>query len=499
MRVAFRTDGSTRIGSGHLKRCASFSQALRRIGATTSLVYRALGVDPSAVAGSAFDEVLQLPTPAGPFNPDPAIPHSAWAEVDQAADAEQSAAALQGAGTDWIVLDHYSFGRLWVERLRAALACRAVAIDDLGDRALPADIIIDHNLDENHAAKHRASLADGGRLLAGPRFALLGRSYAQAPRYQAGSDVRSVGIFMGGTDADNISAVALRACRSAGFHGPVEIATTSLNPHLAVLRDRSERDGNVRLLLDQPELAAFFARHDVQIGAGGGATWERCCIGVPSLVIQTAANQAVPLAGLVREQAALTASEVDKAALIEPIRELLNDEALRRRLSHASRALVDGRGSERAALAMTDRVNLRRARADEAEHTFPWRNHPDTRRYATDPKALDEAEHEHWWRAAVAAPDRLLLIGECGSVPVGVVRLDRDGEQAEVSIYLDPALGGLGLGRKLLDQAAALAQDQLGLRRLVATIRTENVASQRSFTAAGFAKAGHQWIRSLDA
>ena len=44
---------------------------------------------------------------------------------------------------------------------------------------------------------------------------------------------------------------------------------------------------------DLPDLAGFFARHDLQIGAGGGATWERCCMGVPSVLVVAADNQNV--------------------------------------------------------------------------------------------------------------------------------------------------------------------------------------------------------------
>lgn len=47
-----------------------------------------------------------------------------------------------------------------------------------------------------------------------------------------------------------------------------------------------------------PDLSAFFGRYDLQIGAGGGATWERCFVGAPTLAVAYADNHAPVLAPL---------------------------------------------------------------------------------------------------------------------------------------------------------------------------------------------------------
>ena len=66
-------------------------------------------------------------------------------------------------------------------------------------------------------------------------------------------------------------------------NGPIEVVSTSANPHLRGLAAQVRADSLARLSVDLHDLAAFHARHDLQIGASGGATWERCCVGVPSL------------------------------------------------------------------------------------------------------------------------------------------------------------------------------------------------------------------------
>ncbi len=132
----------------------------------------------------------------------------------------------------------------------------------------------------------------------------------------------------------------------------------------------------------------------------------------------------------------------------------------------------------------------------DARMAFDWRNDPVVRRYSHDPAELDFADHQRWWRAAVAAPDRDLLLAIDDGVPVGVLRLDRDGDRALVSIYLDPARIGRGLGRRVLDAAADFAAAQ-GLVALTATIEQANTASQSAFAKAGYVPVGELWIRSL--
>ncbi|HVL41416.1 MAG TPA: hypothetical protein VM348_04605, partial [Brevundimonas sp.] len=164
--------------------------------------------------------------------------------------------------------------------------------------------------------------------------------------------VSSVGVFLGGVDRPNLSAVAVEALARTGFAGEVEIVSTSANPHLAALRDAIAPRANVRLSLDLPDLAAFFARHDLQIGAGGGSTWERCCIGAPTLLLVTAVNQMAVAPELVRHGVVAGTDPldtVDVAALASALSTLIGDPARRRSLSEKSRALVDGRGAERVA------------------------------------------------------------------------------------------------------------------------------------------------------
>ena len=486
-RVAIRVDGSATIGTGHLKRCLSLAQALTEAGAEVCFVSRRLDAVAVQVLADGSAPVNWLPAPTDTGSPAPDTPpHAAWAGVPQSQDVHDTAEALKGWSPDWVVVDHYAFDARWHHAVRTALGSRLLVIDDTADRTLDPDALLDHNWNADHRTKYAGRLQREPLWLCGPRFALLAAAYRHAPRHAWHEVVRSIGVFMGGTDPDGGSARVLAACRSAGFAGPVEVVSTSANPWLPDLQRACDADPAATLTLDQPDLAAFFARHDLQIGAGGGATWERCCIGAPTLALALVANQSAVVPGLASLGAVRAA---DEATLPAVLRELIADPAARQSLVERASALVDGRGAQRVALALLrDHLQLRPANAGDARLLHAWRNHPAVRAVSATPDPIAFDAHQSWLQAVLANPARWLFLAQVGQLPVGSIRFDRlnDGD-CEVSLYTDPDLQGLGLGQRLLaaGEQALLDQHPEGFTS-VARVLPGNAGSQRLFEAAGY-------------
>lgn len=500
LRVAVRVDASATIGTGHLRRCLSLAEALAAQGAAVTMVVRRLDdVAPHLLEARPYS-VRWLPAPGPDDAPEADVPpHAAWAGVGWQRDADETAAALRADAPQWLVIDHYAFDARWHDALRQALGCRLLVIDDIADRALAPDIVLDHNWAEDHRAKYRGRLTREPRWLTGPRFALLSAAYRDAPRYRFHPEVRSIGIFMGGTDPGGASARVLRCVREeVGFRGPVEVVSTSANPHLAALRAACEALPGTTLTLDLPDLAAFFARHDLQIGAGGGATWERCCIGVPAIALVVAANQAPGTSALDRQGALLAARLPDvpmthvareARSLAEMVRLLLEDAKARQRIGEAAAALVDGRGAQRVALRLTrEALQLRPATTHDATVLHEWRNHPTVREVSLNAAPIALADHLAWMERVLRAGDRWLLVAQVGELTVGSIRFDRlDERTLEVSLYLDPGLQGLGLGRELLlrgeQYMSWLLANELAVH---AVVTPGNLASCRLFESCAY-------------
>jgi UDP-2,4-diacetamido-2,4,6-trideoxy-beta-L-altropyranose hydrolase len=363
VRVAVRTDASRRIGWGHVKRCLALAQALRDAGAEVMFVTRPSDVDSEGLIAQAGFGTLPMPRMDDrnpiPDEPDDAPPpHADWLARRWDRDAADTTAAVHAWQPQVMLVDHYGIDGRWHCAVRAATGARIAVIDDLADRRLTADLLINHNPAADHAAKYRGVLRYPAPICGGPSFALLDPVYRDHPRCVVEPSLASIGIFMGGTDPGDFSTLAYHACRQeAGWTGPIEIATSSANAALPALQTLAAADPALRITIDQPNLAAFHARHGLQVGAGGGALWERCCLGTPTIAVITAENQrlSVPLLaadGVVRAVDAVGQGAEARHDMGRVIGELLDSPAERMALHERALRLVDGRGAARVAAAL---------------------------------------------------------------------------------------------------------------------------------------------------
>jgi len=349
MRIAVRADATSAIGLGHVKRCLALAMALKEAGAALHFIGH---VD--------SDAALALVTAQGfGWTPLPPLSVSQGTLAGQIEDARHTAEFMQAWAADMIVVDHYGLAAPWHQAVRQATGANIVAIDDLADRPLDVDLLIDHNAATDHAEKYRHVLRPGVPLCGGPAYALIDKVYAEHARCVNRHAVQHIGIFMGGTDPGQHSAWALKALReTVGWPGQVTIATTSANPHWPDLARLVRQDANASLLMDQPHLADFHAACDLEIGAGGGAQWERCCLGVPTLALVCADNQRATVShlqaiGALQGLDALGQTETQARSMSDMLNRLISSPGERLEMARQAMMLVDGHGAQRAAQAIS--------------------------------------------------------------------------------------------------------------------------------------------------
>lgn len=135
-------------------------------------------------------------------------------------------------------------------------------------------------------------------------------------------------------------------------------------------------------------------------------------------------------------------------------------------------------------------VRLRPATPEDALALWQWRNDPEVRRasFAQEPVPLEE--HRRWLAETLGRADRRLFVALLDGEAVATARLDLTAEEAVVSLTVAPERRGLGLGPAVLDALAAEAFGRLGLRKLVARVKGDNLPSRRAFERAGFRGVG---------
>ena len=277
-------------------------------------------------------------------------------------DAEATRAALSGSPMDWIVVDHYGIDATW-ERTVRPVASRLLAVDDLPVRDHECDLLLDMTLDRR-ADEYRPLIPDGALLLAGARYALLRPEFSRLRRQALarrtlGGAVREVLLSFGGSDpADATSGVVEQVFQQLPADCGLTVVSGADSPHLGSVRRVVEgMPERVRLLSGVTDMAERMQAADLAVGAGGVTSWERCCLGLPTLIITIAANQQQVADALHRRGAAHFCGTRGEVALhpnrlTEPLRRLLDDPAARATMAQRAAAVTDGRGAARVAEAM---------------------------------------------------------------------------------------------------------------------------------------------------
>jgi UDP-2,4-diacetamido-2,4,6-trideoxy-beta-L-altropyranose hydrolase len=330
MRVVFRADASVQIGTGHVMRCLTLADALRARGAECLFVTRALPGHLGGVIEERGFELTLLAPPAQDADVIAGPPaHAAWAGVSWQHDMAETRDAI--AQADWLVLDHYAFDGRWQQGLRDRVD-RIMVIDDLADRPHRAALLLDQNLGRA-ASDYDGLVPEDCRRLIGQRYALLRPEFAllreTALAQRKARGLRHLMISMGGTDVGNATSIVLRALSGAELPRDIRLSVVmgSSAPTLARVRElAAQMPWPTEVLVDVRDMAALMADADLAIGAGGGTTWERCCLGLPSIIVETAENQAHSVAAMVAAGAALgTGLQADAGfvdRLLEAVRQM---------------------------------------------------------------------------------------------------------------------------------------------------------------------------------
>jgi UDP-2,4-diacetamido-2,4,6-trideoxy-beta-L-altropyranose hydrolase len=492
MKVVFRVDASISIGTGHVMRCRTLATALKKHGADIQFITRAHPGHLGDMLTCDGFSVTLLPQPACLENK--GNDYAAWLGVKQQEDAEQTIAALENQQCDWLIVDHYGLDRVWEAQLQSHTS-KLMVIDDLANRPHECDMLLDQNYAVAGQERYQAWVPAHCQLLLGPRHALLRPEYAQysetiEPRT---GHIKRVLVFMGGADNANITGKVLSALSTVQLaHLEVEVVISPSFNYKAEVTEQASARPNTHIHGPLTHLADLMEKADLAVGAGGGTTWERLCMGLPSLVLSIAENQvpaceALASSGLIRYLG--DAHKLDVAAIESALLEVLAEAGQLHLMATSYKALVDGRGAHRVAEAMnptpTASLKIRPANAKDALTYFAWVNDPEVRSNAIHSEPVDMTTHLKWFDRRLSDLNTHLYVLEAGDLPIGQVRFELHGDEATIDYSLDVLVRGRGWASQLLK----LGIEALNSSRptiLNATVKPENAVSAATFIHLGF-------------
>lgn len=353
MKVVFRTDASLQIGSGHVMRCLTLADALTAQGAECHFISRAHPghlLDLTRQRGYTAHS-LEMPEQQAQAATSPTLAHAAWLGCDWQTDAAQTGTILASLQPDWLVVDHYALDQHWESALKSHYK-KLMVIDDLADRAHRCDLLLDQNLGsqpQDYAKRVPAHC----QVFTGPHYALLRPEFAALRPYslqrrQAHTALGKVLITMGGVDQDNATAQVLQALKTSAL--PADCRITAVMglaaPWLQNVRElAAQMPWPTEVVVNVNDMAQRMADSDLAIGAAGSTSWERCCLGLPTLMVVLAINQQPGAQALAAAHAARLLGTVSDIATQLPLAAIeLIDSDCQSRMSLAASALTDGQG-----------------------------------------------------------------------------------------------------------------------------------------------------------
>lgn len=341
MKVVFRADSADFLGHGHISRCLTLAALLRTKGCKVTFICRDLPGNIAFLVREKGFGVHLLPANQG--TPETEI---------EPADAAETAAILKATSPDWLIVDNYKLGYDW-EKQQRPFAKKIMVIDDYFNRKHECDLYLNQNLPESYKEEAvKANLPAACQILIGPQFALLREEFLEARSHlhRQNGQSRNLFVFFGGSDPTNETAKALSAIKNIRHRlGSIEVVVGASNRNKEEIYDKCLEIEAIHYVQIN-SIAHLMSRADLAIGAGGATTWERCCLGLPTITIAVADNQE----GIARLCAARGAAiylgsskTVTELDIQHAIIGLIDAPGAMAHISATALNLVDGQGARR--------------------------------------------------------------------------------------------------------------------------------------------------------
>jgi UDP-2,4-diacetamido-2,4,6-trideoxy-beta-L-altropyranose hydrolase len=353
MRIIFRVDSSLQIGTGHLQRCITLAHKLIQEGAIISFICRDLPGNAIFLL-KKYHFSVKILSHSAPLLEDYSTQctHQAFLQVSQQVDLNQTLEAIGSEKIDWLIVDHYALDAFWEKQLKTKCS-RILVIDDLADRAHDCDLLLDQNYYPNPTIRYHSLIPKQCHQLSGPHYSLLRNEFSilHEKINRKIKKIERITVFFGGSDFNNATEKTLNALKKINLNKiQIHALIGVLNPWIETIKNIVLNEKNFFLHTYMDSMAEWLASSDLAIGAGGATLLERCCLGVPSLVLSCAANQE-KIAEIAAHKGLIYYLGPDliinEKAIINATQQCIEHPIDLKKMSLKGMALVDGKGAFR--------------------------------------------------------------------------------------------------------------------------------------------------------
>lgn len=292
MIAVFRVDASTQIGSGHVMRCLTLAQKLKK--EKQAKVYFVMRLLEGNLIKLVMDNgFIVLSLPEASVNND-LQGYAKWLTVTQKQDAKDTIDVIKELqNIDLLVVDSYAIDYIWENELRPYVK-QIMVIDDLANRKHNCDILLDQNFYLNKEERYKGLVPENCKLYLGPKFALLREEFYKVKENlrERDGNIKNILVFFGGSDLTNETEKAIKAIKLLNKPDiTVNVVVGKGNKNKEKIKKLCEQNPQFKFYCQVDNMAELMNKADLAIGAGGTAIWELLYLEVPNIVIATAENQ----------------------------------------------------------------------------------------------------------------------------------------------------------------------------------------------------------------
>lgn len=331
--IVIRADGNAEIGAGHLMRCLTIADEIRK---RERVVFWCADESGAAQVRARGYKALTFQTDYRRMAQE--IPL-----LDKAA----------GGGRKVFLVDSYYVDAGYLQALGAYGS--VYLLEDVPGHTWPVDGVINYNAyvkEEDYRGIYGREPSP--RLYIGAAYVPLRRQFSERTGAvsQAGS-VEKILLTTGGGDSGNIAGRILEKLEDMGCE--IHVVSGPYNPNGEWLDRYAAAHPRVKLHRQVTEMAGLMRGCDLAVTAGGTTVYELCALGVPFVCFSCAENQEALTAYVGQREIGWDAGQFhhDPEGTLDRIGSLVRravvQPEMRRLMSAKARALVDGQGAERLA------------------------------------------------------------------------------------------------------------------------------------------------------
>ncbi|MGS2720411.1 UDP-2,4-diacetamido-2,4,6-trideoxy-beta-L-altropyranose hydrolase [Paraglaciecola aestuariivivens] len=271
MRVAFRVEGTPKLGLGHIMRCMALAQGLHKAGHQVFFFMSEVSSQFCQNRSDWLGEIIPL------------------IDLDPSKQPEWLVEQCCTLKVDWLVLDGYQFEQSY-RRFLSSKHFKLAVFDDLNNSGeLYADLVI-NGAPKAHELNYLTK-APNAKLAIGSQFQVLRQEFFQVERNNWSSR-NNLSLMFGGSDPKNMTIKLLAALQKQAATMPITVITGAAYenlPQLTHLLKHSQL--KVKHIHNCQNMAKELVHSKLAVSAAGGSQFELLACAVPAFLVVVANNQ----------------------------------------------------------------------------------------------------------------------------------------------------------------------------------------------------------------